>query len=69
MSDLTSEVMDLNGCSDTLLGFVASSFETHRFAMLLRMRSEILVVRSRAAASRTMRPSMLPRMDQTEKNA
>ena len=56
-------------CWDTILvrGFILR--DASRFTMLLRMRSEILVAKSRAAASRTMRPLMLPRMNQMEKNA
>ena len=34
--------------SSTISTSMASSFETHRFAMLLRMRSQTLMVRSRA---------------------
>ena len=44
-------------------------FGSYVSSQALGTRSEILMATSRVAASRTMRPSMLPRMNQTEKNA
>src|ERR1700692_2515501 len=48
---------------------MASSFETHRFAMLLRMRSQTLMVRSAPCASRTMRPQEKRRFKRTGKRS